>query len=92
MINNSLKDATGTMNLLDLIKSPVPPTVIVHGTKDTIAPITDSRRLAECIQDVGGKVKLIEVDGADHGIMPQDKYSKLFKDSVDYLEEFCDSK
>ena len=41
------------------------PTLIVHGTKDTFIPIESSRRLAATIP---GPVRLVEVEGAQHGI------------------------
>jgi pimeloyl-ACP methyl ester carboxylesterase len=41
------------------------PTLIVHGTKDTFIPIESSRQLAQMIP---GPVRLVEVEGAQHGI------------------------
>ena len=41
------------------------PTLIVHGTKDTFVPIESSR---QAISSFGGETRLVEIDGAQHGI------------------------
>jgi pimeloyl-ACP methyl ester carboxylesterase len=45
------------------------PTVIVHGTKDTFIPIQSSR---DAINQFGGHARLIEIEGAQHGIAAHD--------------------
>jgi len=44
-----------------------PPFLILHGTKDWIVPIEQSRRLAEKLKDAGVSVKLVEVPDEGHG-------------------------
>jgi len=83
-----LKEATGTENLLDLVTSSFPPTVLVHGTDDSVAPISDSRVLTTKLRGVDVKVRLIEVAGADHGIHPQEKYQTDLMGSVGALGSF----
>jgi uncharacterized protein len=41
------------------------PTLIVHGTNDTFVPIESSR---SAIGSFGGEARLVEIDGAQHGI------------------------
>jgi acetyl esterase/lipase len=81
-----LREAIGRENLLDLIDPSFPPSVLVHGTADTIAPFSDSCELFKRLQVVGVQAQLFEVDGADHGIAPQVQYQKIFEDSVEALE------
>jgi pimeloyl-ACP methyl ester carboxylesterase len=45
------------------------PTLIIHGTRDTFIPVDSSRRY---IQLIGAETKLLEVDGAQHGIAVHD--------------------
>ena len=45
------------------------PTLFLHGTKDTFIPIESSREYAKRIS---GKTRLIEVDGAQHGLAAHD--------------------
>ncbi|KAJ5745669.1 hypothetical protein N7520_010851 [Penicillium odoratum] len=88
LISDSVKAAIGTEAPLDLISSSYPSTVIVHGTADTVAPVTDSHALAAALQRVEVRVRLIEVDGADHGLAPQEKYRNYFEEAIMAVEEF----
>jgi len=45
------------------------PTLIVHGTKDTFVPVDSSRRH---IKRIPAEVKLLEIEGAQHGIAVHD--------------------
>ncbi|WP_256789605.1 serine aminopeptidase domain-containing protein [Frankia sp. AvcI1] len=45
------------------------PTLIVHGTKDTFVPVDSSRA---AVDRFGGEVRLVAVDGAQHGIAVHD--------------------
>jgi Dipeptidyl aminopeptidases/acylaminoacyl-peptidases len=88
LISDSVSAAIGTEAPLDLISSSYPPTVIVHGTADTVAPVTDSQALAAALHRVEVRVRLIEVDGADHGLAPQEKYRISFEEAIMAVEEF----
>jgi uncharacterized protein len=45
------------------------PTLIIHGTGDTFIPVQSSR---DAVSQFGGDTKLIEIDGAQHGIAVHD--------------------
>ena len=45
------------------------PTLVLHGTGDTFIPVQSSRDLVSCI---GAHARLIEIDGAQHGIAVHD--------------------
>jgi dienelactone hydrolase len=42
------------------------PVLLVHGTRDRTAPVSESRRLAERLHGLGRDVTLLEIDGAGH--------------------------
>jgi alpha-beta hydrolase superfamily lysophospholipase len=47
----------------------VTPTMLVHGTRDTFIPVSSSQDAAK---ELGGEVRLVEIDGAQHGIAVHD--------------------
>ncbi|KAK9369407.1 Alpha/Beta hydrolase protein [Lipomyces kononenkoae] len=88
MITSSLNAATGKNSPSDLITSSFPPTVAIHGTADSVVPIEDSRALVAALSRAGVENQLVEVSGADHGIVPQDRYHAEIEKSVDLLEAY----
>jgi acetyl esterase/lipase len=71
---------------LDLLKraSPVtyatkddPPTLILHGTKDTTVALAQSERLAEALKKAGVEHELVVVEGAPHSFHLQPKQQDL---------------
>ncbi len=54
---------------VDVLGDIKPPTLIVHGTKDTFIPIESSRAAAQQLQ---AEHKLVEIDGAQHGFAVHD--------------------
>lgn len=83
---NGLYQPTGKEKLLDLVTSSFPPTVCVHGSADSVAPVSDSHAMVDALKKVGVKAELIEIAGADHGILPQERYLEYFEKSVEFLE------
>ena len=78
------KDATP--DDLDLLRkaSPVtyatrddPPTLILHGTKDTVVPLEQSEFLAEALKKAGVPHDLVRVEGAPHTFHLQPKEQDL---------------
>jgi len=49
-----------------LAKAKAIPALVIHGTKDGIAAIDNSRRLSSAAQKAGGKVEYLEVPETDH--------------------------
>ena len=45
-----------------------PPTLLVHGTKDTDVPYEQSVMMAEQLEKHGVEHKLITIPGAEHGL------------------------
>lgn len=44
-----------------------PPTLIVHGTADTLVPISSGRSIHAALKQAGVVTALVEIDGGDHG-------------------------
>ncbi len=49
------------------VRKGAPPFLFFHGTEDKIVPVSQSRTMAEKLKGAGATVKLIEIEGADHG-------------------------
>lgn len=54
-----------------------PPTLILHGTKDTTVPIAQSELLAEALKKAGVEHELVVVEGAPHSFHLQPKEQDL---------------
>jgi dipeptidyl aminopeptidase/acylaminoacyl peptidase len=59
----------------------------VHGTADTVVPYLQSEVLARTLAEVGGSVRLVPVEGADHIFNGHDDIDGVVRLSVDYLAE-----
>jgi acetyl esterase/lipase len=44
-----------------------PPTLIIHGNKDTLVPIASGKSIYEALKQAGVITEFIEIDGGDHG-------------------------
>lgn len=53
-------------NPIDHLTKDFPPTVILHGTGDTMVPVEESRRVAEKLRGLGVEVKIVEEEGQQH--------------------------
>lgn len=52
---------------IDQVNRRAPPTLLIHGTNDTLAPTEESRRFAHALRAVSDQpVLLAEIDGAQH--------------------------
>lgn len=49
-----------------------PPTLLIHGDKDELVPISNSRVIYEAFQKNNVKTQLITIEGADHGFRGDD--------------------
>lgn len=49
-----------------------PPFLLVHGTKDTIVPASESEKFAKALKTAGRTATYIPVDGASHGFIDGD--------------------
>lgn len=44
-----------------------PPTLIIHGSADTLVPIASGRSIYNALKQAGGVTEFIEIEGGDHG-------------------------
>jgi acetyl esterase/lipase len=51
---------------LDQVRADAPPFLVVHGSHDSLVPISESRYFAEALAAAGASVELVEVHGAQH--------------------------
>ncbi|MBC7983358.1 MAG: alpha/beta hydrolase [Candidatus Obscuribacterales bacterium] len=49
-----------------------PPTLIIHGTADTLVPIASGRSIYEALKQAGVTTEFIVIDGGDHGFTNPD--------------------
>ncbi|WP_046509397.1 alpha/beta hydrolase family protein, partial [Streptomyces odonnellii] len=67
-------------------RSPAPPFLLIHGTRDTVVPYSHSSRLAGLLQEAGNKAELIPVPDAEHIFLNADP-TPLVAKSVAFLTE-----
>jgi aminobenzoyl-glutamate utilization protein B len=60
-----------------------PPTLILHGDRDELVPLQQSRILVEKLKGVGVETKLVVKEGAEHGWPEIGKDMELFADWFD---------
>jgi len=65
------------------------PTVIFHGTADTMVPFQQALALQEALIAAGQSVELHAIEGSEHGWMgqPQDVVNRIVKDSIGQISK-----
>jgi acetyl esterase/lipase len=64
-----------------------PPFLIMHGTADSMVPVTQSQALAGALTRAGAEVKLITVPGAEHGWLGMDDTGPLVASVREFAEK-----
>ncbi|KAI5479093.1 hydrolase [Pseudohyphozyma bogoriensis] len=59
-----------------------PPTFFVHGDKDHVVPIQESRHMATVLRELGVETRMVEIVGGDHGCDQGDSSAELGLDGV----------
>ena len=54
---------------VDHVKAGAPPTLVIHGTADTVTPIAWSERFVKAMQDAGNSVQFMKLDGRKHAFV-----------------------
>lgn len=70
----------------NFVQADVVPTIIFHGTSDTVVPILQSDRFTAKLAEVSAKYEYKRVDGQGHGFTEQ-TYSQAFKDAAAFVRE-----
>ncbi|KAF7314633.1 MYND finger domain-like protein [Mycena kentingensis (nom. inval.)] len=67
-----------------------PPTFLVHGSEDTGVPLDESRHFKRLLEEVGVKVELRVVDGAEHSFDyvsdAEERYGALFDEVAEFFK------
>jgi alpha-L-fucosidase 2 len=59
------------------VRRDMPPFLFIHGTNDSLVPISQSREMCARMRQVGASCELFPVEGAGHGLRWWDSYPKL---------------
>ncbi|WP_158272067.1 alpha/beta hydrolase family protein [Marinicauda salina] len=62
------------------------PVLLVHGDEDLTVPVTQSERMAEALETVGGEVELIVLEGEDHYLGKASSRLTILEESRALLE------
>ena len=66
-----------------------PPTLLVHGTKDTAVPLAESAHMLSKLSSAGALVRLIEVQGMEHSFdyepSAEEKCTGVFDEVIQFL-------
>jgi dipeptidyl aminopeptidase/acylaminoacyl peptidase len=75
-------------NPLTLLTSLFPPTLSIHGAADSLIPTSDSRALKTALDKLGIANELVIVEGADHGVMPEETRGEEWGKAVAWCERW----
>jgi dipeptidyl aminopeptidase/acylaminoacyl peptidase len=62
-----------------------PPTLLIHGEKDTQIPISSSESMYQALLKAGVKTKFVKIPGAGHG--PDKEADQVLKETLSWFEE-----
>jgi dipeptidyl aminopeptidase/acylaminoacyl peptidase len=70
------------------VTSAYPPTVLIHGEKDTDVPVEQSRLMATELKKHGVEHRLITIAGAEHGLVDgnRDEVRAAYEAAVEFLQ------
>lgn len=68
------------------VRAGLPPTLVLHGIRDTITPVTGAKAFAEAMTKAGNKCELILNDRGNHSYMMRTE--PLFNEAMDQTREF----
>ena len=64
-----------------------PPTLIVHGDRDTTVPFTQGKSMSDALAKAGVPSRLLTVENAGHGFFGSDA-AKVNAAMVDWFEQY----
>ena len=66
-----------------------PPVLFIHGAKDPLVPVAQSRLMYSALQAAGVKTDIIEVPGGSHGILiaKPPELAELAQRMIDWLDQ-----
>ena len=72
-----------------LLTASFPPTISIHGSADSIIPLSDSQALKRALDKLGIANELVVVEGADHGLMPEEARNEEWRKATGWLERWA---
>jgi acetyl esterase/lipase len=85
----TFKMELGGVSPMETLQGPLPPTLIVQGTLDRIAPIATTRIFIEKAKKLGAaNIKMIEYPGREHGFFNKEPDTgSTLQDSLEFLQK-----
>ena len=87
--NEKIGDRWKELSPVDHVRKHLPPTLVLHGTRDTVTPYAGSKRFEQQMLKVGNLCQLITHEGGVHGYFIFDL--KLFQDAMKQTEVFLEA-
>ena len=84
--NEKIGDRWKELSPVDNVSENLPPTLILHGTGDTLTPFSGAKRFAQEMLEAGNHCQLISYEGGRHGYLIFDL--NLFAQALDKTEVF----
>jgi acetyl esterase/lipase len=81
------QQATAISPILFVTKND-PPVLLIHGTADTLVPITASTSIKEVLEETGVTNELIEIEGGDHGFRDPEHRSQATTAMVAWFVQY----
>lgn len=72
-----IKARLSQLSPLQHLSKNMPPTLLIHGTSDTVVPYEQSKILLDKAQSLGADIQLYTVPGGGHGIWTWDRSGRL---------------
>lgn len=70
------------------VKPGLPPTLVFHGTNDTICPFEGSQAFTDAMQKAGNRCELIPHEGGRHGYLEPSRSMESFNEAMKQTEDF----
>ncbi len=64
-----------------------PPTLIIHGSADTLVPISSGRSIYEALKQAGAVAEFIEIEGGDHGFTNPEHRARAVEAMANWFAE-----
>ena len=63
------------------------PILMIHGRDDTVVEFSQSRQMADALQDAGKPYRLVELDGEDHWLSTSETRKRMVAESLSFVQE-----
>ena len=74
------------------VSSNDPPTLIIHGDKDMMVPITFGKTMSQALQNAGVESSLFTIEGGNHGLKNKDDADRAVSEMVKWFKKYLVNK